>query len=190
MGNNTKIFGDKEKITKDTYLKPGQILWGKTDIKEDRNHYKIIFNIIGEDNNKIISVIGITKNPQDEFLKINPKYFCGETNIDGWLDVKYLNDFSYQDFLALPELYLRKDIITDEDLITNIKNMLNKLYELKHELLKTQKELKQTKQVLEAERDQSETDTWIAGALVVVATVAAFFLGQNTNEDENNKKNG
>ena len=185
MGNDTKIYGSKEKITGETHLISGQILWGKTDSNEGQNHYKIIFNTIGEDNNRTISVIGITKNPQDEFLKINPKDFCGPTKIDGWLDVKYLNEFSYQEFLTLPELYLEQKVIADKDLITNIKNMLNKLYELKYELLKTQEKLRQTKQILEAERDESEVNTWIAGALVVVATVGAFFLGQNTEQDKN-----
>ena len=194
MGNDTKIYGNKEKITRETHLISGQILWGRTDSNEGHNHYKIIFNIIGEDNNRTISVIGVSTKAKDDFLKINPKYFCGPTKIDGWLDVKYLNEFSYQDFLTLPELYLEQKVIADKDLITNIKNMLNKLYELKYELLKTQEKLRQTKQVLEAERDESETNMWIGAGLASLATVGvavgAFLLGKNANEDDNNKKNG
>ena len=191
MGNDTKIYGSKEKITGETHLISGQILWGKTDSNEGHNHYKIIFNIIGEDNNRTISVIGVSTKAKDDFLKINPKYFCGPTKIDGWLDVKYLNEFSYQDFLAMPELYLEQKVIADKDLITNIKNILNKLYELKYELLKTQEKLRQTKQVLEAERDESETNMWIGAGLASLATVGAFFLGKHLEEQhqiEQNKK--
>ena len=188
MGNDTKIYGSKEKITGETHLISGQILWGKTDSNEGHNHYKIIFNIVGEDNNRKISVIGITKNPQDEFLKINPKNFNGESNINGWLDVKYLNDFSYQEFLTLPYLYLEQKVIADKDLITNIHKILNKLYELKYELLKTQQNLKQTKQILEIEREDSETNMWIGAGLASLATVGAFFLGKQLAE-QNKKKN-
>ncbi len=185
MGNDTKIYGDKEKITRKTHLTPGQILWGKTDTKENCNHYKIIFDIIDEPSNRKIRVIGITRNPQKDFLKINPKDFCGETKIDGWLDVKYLNDFSYQEFLAMPELYLEQKVIADSDLILNIKNMLNKLYELK-------KELKQTQQILEIEREEHDdfkTNVIIGSVFAGLATVGAFFLGKHI-EEENNKKNG
>ncbi len=189
MGNDTKIFGDKEKITRDTHLQINQVLWGKTDSQEGHNHYKVIFNIIGEKDNRTVSIIGITRNPQENLLKIGPKDFCGPTKIDGWLDVKYLNNFSYQDFVAMPELYLEQKVIADKDLITNIKNMLNTLYKLKYELLKTQEKLRQTKQVLEAERDESETNMWIGAGLASLATFGAFFLGKHL-EDENHKKNG
>ena len=192
MGNDTKIYGSKEKITGETHLISGQILWGKTDSNEGHNHYKIIFNIIGEDNNRTISVIGVSTKAKDDFLKINPKYFCGPTKIDGWLDVKYLNEFSYQDFLAMPELYLEQKVIADKDLITNIKNILNKLYELKYELLKTQEKLRQTENTLNTERDDHEdlkTGVIIGSVIAVCATVGAFFFGKHV-EDENHKKNG
>ena len=195
MKENKQAYGDKIKVTSRTFLKVRQVLWGKTDPKEPTEHYKIIFNVDGEEEDKKISVIGITTSPKEEFLKINENYFRGETKIQGWLDVEYLRVFSYQELLALPELYVYKDIMTDKELIININNMLNKLYELKSELVKMEQKLRssetknsKTQQKLNSsleDNDDLVTTLLVGGVVAGVAAIGSFFLGQHI---EKNKK--